>query len=718
MDQLFKEIASNFLFEWQPEAKTLFDDFSPQLWSLSKHNPYRFLAFRLENPLQYEKRFAELITDPSFLARFESVKTKWHEYFHPSKTWVSEHYPELQDKTIAYFSMEYGIETLKIYSGGLGILSGDHIRGASDLGLKFVAIGLFYLQGYYEQEVTTDGEMRVTYDSIVPARGSVREHLPLEPVKRKDSMDDVVIKIPIAGRQVSVKVWRARVGRTELLLLDTNLKENNIHDRHITRRLYASEKQYYDERKRRFEQEIVLGIGGAMALREAGYQPSAYHLNEGHVALAVLEIIRQRMERNRIGFQEAKALAGKTIGFTTHTPVMEGNERFDEELVRQLLTPYLSWFASKEDLEVVFNCARNQENMFDMTKLSLLFADAYRNGVSELHGDVCRKMWAYAWGESQPEKVPIGSITNGVHVDYWRSPSIQSLVAEVQGHRNIDRIPDQTLWNGHMYRKHRLIVEVRERAAYYLLRTGMNPSEIQKQTSFVLDLDAFLICFARRFAGYKRVTWLLEDEEKLFSFLESSYREYGKPIHILFAGKPHPNNHTGMEQIRYIHEVSNRLQEHARAQNFKAQILFIEGYDIDLARRLISGADIWLNNPIRPLEASGTSGMKAGMNGVLNVSIPDGWVVEGVKTSENGWLFGKGDEVHSVQDRDELFRLLKETILPTYFERPDPKLNYSPRWVVMMKNSIRTITEQFSIERMLTGYIEKMYLPAVRNAQP
>ena len=718
MDQLFKDIASNFYFEWQPEAKILFDEFSPELWSVFKHNPHRFLAFRIENPLRYEKRFSELVNNPDYLARFESVKAKWHEYFNPKKTWISEHYPELQNKTVAYFSMEYGIETLKIYSGGLGILSGDHVRGASDLGLKLVAVGLFYLQGYYKQKVTAEGDMQVSYDSIIPPHESVRAYLPLESVKCKGSNNDLIVKVPIAERKVSAKVWRAKVGRVELLLLDTNLSENNIHDRHITRRLYASEKQHSDERKRRFEQEIVLGIGGAMALEGAGYEPKAYHLNEGHVALAAIEVVRQKMQHENIGFKEAKAAAAKAIGFTTHTPVMEGNERFEEGLVRNYLTPYLSEFLLPEEQEIIFNCGRNRENMFDMTKLSLLFTEAYRKWLSKLHGEVCRHMLGWAWGDTykNPDQVPIGSITNGVHVDYWRSPSIELLVKKAGGHKNIDRIPDVDLWNGHLYRKQRLIVEVRERVAYYMIRTGMNPTEIQKRTSMLLDLDAFSICFARRFAGYKRVTWLLEDEDRLFSFLESSYKKYKKPIQILFAGKPHPNNEIGIGQIHYIHDVSNRLQERAKARDFKAQILFIEGYDIDLARRLSSGNDIWLNNPIRPLEASGTSGMKAGMNGVINVSIPDGWVIEGVRSGENGWLFGKGDEAHSNEDRDELFQLLEGTILPMYFERP-AGLTYSPKWVKLMKNSISTITEQFSIERMLIEYVEKMYLPAVRSSQ-
>ncbi len=716
MDQLLKEIASNFWFEWSQDAKILFSDFNPQLWTLCNRNPYRFLAYRAENPLEYEKRFAELITDLEYLARFKKVETEWKNYIQPSTTYVKEHYPELQDKTVAYFSMEYGIETLKNYSGGLGILSGDHIRGASDLGLKFVAVGLFYLQGYYEQEVSLEGEMRPTYDSIVPTWGTVRQFFPLESVKKPGTMNELIIEVPIDDRSVKVKAWRARVGRAELLLLDTNLKENAVHDRHISRRLYASEKHHTEERKRRFEQEMILGMGGIRILQGAGYQPSIYHLNEGHAALAILEIMHTEMRKNNINFHDAMTQTGKRIGFTSHTPVPEGNERFDEALVRYHLVPYLNQFLSKEDQEIIFNCARNRINEFDMTKLSLLLAGGFRNGVSKLHGEVCRHMWAYAWGnqyDHRVDEVPIGSITNGVHVAYWQAPTIQKLLEDCGGKRQAEKIPDEKLWQVHRQRKERLIVKVRERAAYHLLRLGVKPEQVQKQAQSWLDPDAFMIGFARRFAGYKRVTWFLDDTEKLFSFLESSYRKYGKPIQILFAGKPHPDNYQGREQIRYIYHLSSELKKRTEERDFKAQIFFIESYDIDLARRLVSGVDIWLNNPIRPLEASGTSGMKAGMNGVLNVSIPDGWAVEGIQTGENGWLFGKGEQESSGDDRNELFHLFENTILPMYFERPN-NLPYSPRWLAMMKHSIQTITEQFSIERTLIEYVEKMYLPAVR----
>ncbi len=715
MDRFLKEIASNLWNEWSPDAKQLFHGFSPHIWSLANKNPYRFLALRAENPIHYEKRFAELVIDKSYQRTFEKVKDEYQKYINPSKTIVSERYPELKDKTVAYFSMEYGFDTLKIYSGGLGILSGDHVRGASDLGIKLVAVGLFYLQGYYEQKVTDEGEMQVAYDSIVPPRAHVREYLPLEAVKRKGTTEDLLIDITVDDRIVYAKVWKVRVGRVELLLLDTNVSQNPVHDRHLSRRLYASEKQYDDERKRRIEQELVLGIGGVRALEAAGYQPAVYHLNEGHVAFAAFEVIRQIMANDHLPFQEARERAAKIIGFTTHTPVPEGNERFNEALVRRQLGPYLAKFLSPDEQEVIFNCARNEKDEFDMTKLSLLFSGVFRNGVSKLHGEVCRKMWHYAWGNQDGKSFtpPIDSITNGVHIPYWTSPEIQGIVDKAGGPAKINSIDDEVLWKVHLYRKERMIVELRERLAYHLLRANKSPEEVADVIHALLDPNAFVIGFARRFAGYKRITFFLDDEERLFSFLENAYKKYGQPVHIIFAGKPHPNNYQGRDQIKHIYEISSRLRKRAQQRKFKAQIMFVEGYDIALARRLVSGVDVWLNNPIRPLEASGTSGMKAGANGILNISISDGWVAEGVRHGENGWIFGSGDEASGEKDRKELFQLLENTVLPLYFERPK-KLSYSPGWVKMMKDSMKTMMQDFSMERMLIEYIEKMYLPAVR----
>ncbi len=370
---------------------------------------------------------------------------------------------------------------------------------------------------------------------------------------------------------------------------------------------------------------------------------------------------------------------------------------------------------SQHERETLFNCARNREDQFDMTKLSLMLT-GYRNGVSALHGEVCRKMWGFAWGNFDPEgkSVAIDSITNSVHVPYWQKPALRTLIEKHGGVDKVMDIPDEEIWKLHLEFKRKLIEKVRERVALQLLHEEVTPDEILAKVQNLLDEDSFMIGFARRFADYKRVTMFVDDEEKLFTFLENVYKKYGKPVHILYAGKPHPNNASGRDRIKQIAETSMRLQQRAQERGFRAQLWFIEGYDIDLARYLEAGVEVWLNNPIRPLEASGTSGMKAGMNGVLNVSVSDGWVPEGIVTGENGWMFGKGDHESIVQDREELFTLLEKTILPVYFERQNPKDAFSRRWVRMMKNSIQSITKKFNTDRMLSEYIEKMYLPSAR----
>ncbi|MBI4367860.1 MAG: alpha-glucan family phosphorylase [Candidatus Omnitrophica bacterium] len=715
VDRTLRKIVSNLWFEWNADVHLLFRSVSPYIWGLFRRNLYRFLKIQDENPLLYRRRIAELLTDTGFLELFQRVEKSFKDYMRPAETFVSREYPELANRTIAYFSMEYGIDILRIYSGGLGILSGDHLRGASDLGLKMVGVGLFYLHGYYEQEVTSEGTMKVIYDPVVMSRKSVRDFLPLEVIKQNGTNEDLILAVPVANREVKARVWRARMGRNDLLLLDTNLPENHVHDRHVTRRLYASQKQHEQERRRRLEQEILLGLGGIQALKAAGYEPVAYHLNEGHVAFAAIEVIRCMMERCSISFQEAQAKSAGVIGFTTHTPVPEGNERFEEGLVRAHLEPYLDRFLAREEREAIFDSARNKEDMFDMTKLSLLLSGAFRNGVSKTHGEVCRKMWGYAWGIQDSGNVPIGSITNAVHIPYWQKPILRQLIAGRGGLEKVSEIEDGKIWDLHLEFKAKLIEKVRERFADQLLSEKCDSQVIYDRTHDLLDLDSFMIGFARRFADYKRVTLLLEDEERLFQLLESTYKRYGKPVHILYAGKPHPNNFPGIKRIRQIVEVSARLTKRSEERGFRSQIVFVQDYDIDLARYLVAGVDVWLNNPIRPQEASGTSGMKAGMNGVLNVSIPDGWVPEGIQHGRNGWLFGKGEAHSAAEDRNELFQLLEGTILPLYFEGRNKQRIFSSRWVGMMKQAIQTITGRFGTDRMLAEYIQKMYLPSLKN---
>lgn len=718
IERVLRKIVSNFWFEWNADVHQLFREIDPYAWGLFRRNLYRFMRIQDENPLLFRRRLAELLVNSEFLKRVSKVEQGFKEYTQPKETLVSRHYPELVDKTVAYFSMEYGIDILQIYSGGLGILSGDHVRGASDIGLKMVAVGLFYLNGYYQQRLDADGKMKVVYEALVPPRKHVRDYLPFDPVKRAGTTEDLIVRVAMPGRTVKGRVWRAKIGRCDLLLLDSNISDNRIHDRNITRRLYASQRHYEEERRRRLEQELLLGIGGVQAIMESGYDPAVYHLNEGHVGFAAIEILRYEMKKQGLGFEEARRRCADKIGFTTHTPVAEGNERFDERLVRDYLYPYLQQFLAPQECEVIFNCARNREDTFDMTKLSLLLSGVYRNGVSQIHGEVCRKMWGYAWGnfDAEGKGVPIGSITNAVHVPYWQKPILRELIEASGGLAKVPNIPDEKIWNFHLEFKGKLIEKIRERYAFHLLRLKGDPQRVYDKTHSLLEIDSFMIGFARRFAEYKRVTLLLDDEERLFNFLEQAYKKYGMPVNILYAGKPHPNNYSGMERIHHIMQLSKRLEERCLARQFKSKLFFIPAYDIDLARYLEAGVDVWLNNPIKPLEASGTSGMKAGMNGVLNISVPDGWVPEGVVNGKNGWLFGKGTHEATAEDRGELFRLLEQEVLPIYFERHRAGDPFSHRWIAMMKASIQTITEKFNTDRMLQEYTEKMYLPAVRQS--
>lgn len=717
IERTLRKIVSNFWFEWNSDVHMLFRSINLYSWSLFRRNLYRFLKIQDENPLEFRRRLSELLTHPEFLTLMTKVEKDFKGYMQPGKTPVSEKYPELANQNVAYFSMEYGIDILKIYSGGLGILSGDHLRGASDMGIKMTGVGLFYLHGYYEQKVKQSGEMKVVYDPIVPQTKRVRDFLPLESVKKAGTTDDLIVKVKMPGRDVFLRVWKAKIGRVDLLLLDSDMRENKVHDRHITRRLYASQKQHEQERKRRLEQEIVLGIGGVKALEGAGVTNAVYHLNEGHVTFAALEILRRLIKKENMMFTDAQKRLSDIVGFTTHTPVPEGNERFDEGLVRHYLQPYLESFLTHEQREIIFNCARNREDQFDMTKLAMMLS-GYRNGVSALHGEVCRKMWGYAWGnfDAEGRGVAIDSITNSVHAPYWQKPKLRALIENSGGVDNVMQIPDEKIWELHMEFKTKLIEKVRERVAHQLLHEAVDPAVITQKVQTILSEDSFIIGFARRFADYKRVTMLVDDEEKLFTFLEKMYKKYGKPVHILYAGKPHPNNASGRDRIRQITESSERLAQRAKERGFQAQLIFIEGYDIDLARYLEAGVEVWLNNPIRPQEASGTSGMKAGMNGVLNVSVSDGWVPEGVVSGENGWLFGKGDYASTEADRDELFALLENEILPVYFDKKNSE-PFSKGWLKMMKNSIMTITRIFNTDRMLSEYIEKMYLPSSRALQ-
>ena len=697
--------------------RAVLDSIGPLINAHPPRNYYSLFAQATDNSPSSHPKMIELSQRSDFLEKADLACKAYEKYVESAKASCQKLYPELQGKQIAYFSMEYGFDTLPIYSGGLGILSGDHLRGASDLGIPLVAVGLLYLEGYYEQNVDLEGHMRVSYESLVPPGKDVKNYLPLESVQSLLEKTPLIVEVPIGNRTVKAQVWVAKIGRVDLLLLDTNLQENDVNDRSISQRLYASKKPREDERQRRLEQEMILGVGGVKALYKAGYHPDAFHLNEGHAAFACFEILRHVMSSQKLAMDSALKSVCHKIGFTTHTPVPEGNERFDFNLVVSQLKSYLDTFLDIKESTKLLAWGKNTGNLFDMTQLALLFSGAFRNGVSQLHGDICQTMWAHL--AELPNKpvnpLPIGAITNAIHIPYWQQPSLARMLDEFGGVEKILEIPGQTLWSLHQQLKQQMLDAVKSRMTTCWKREGLLPDDISLRVNKFPSKDSLMIGFARRFAAYKRVTLILDDEEYLFEFLERMYQKYKTPISLLFAGKPHPDNYPGRNRIHQIWDVSRRLEEYCLKKGIEASVYFIEGYDIELARYLESGCDLWLNNPTRPLEASGTSGMKAGINGVLNLSINDGWVPEGIRHGLNGWIFGKGGEdTTNNEDREELFRVLEKEVFPVFFSRPLKANTFSPEWVKMMMSSISSIMQFFNTERMLREYIEKMYLPAIR----
>lgn len=704
-DALFKlrQVTRNLHYEWMPGFHDTISRIDPEVCDKFQGNIHLALWGNFDPCIDFQYK-VQALAQKDLLARIDALYQAQKTYLEssPSFSWPQE--------KVAYFSMEYGFESLLIYSGGLGILSGDHLRGASDLGLPLVAAGLFYQQGYFQQRIDIEGHMKARYPKIYPHRMSIQNSLPLEEMVDPKTNQPVILKVTISQREVACKVWRAHIGKVRLYLLDTDVKENNVRDRYITQRLYASKKHREQERERRLEQEIILGVGGFKAIHLFEGMPNAIHLNEGHVAFAVFEMLREKKISGSRNVHDVLGEIGKLIGFTTHTPVPEGNERFDAKLFRDKLLPYLLTFLTPQEAEELIGFGINPQGAFDMTQFSLRVAHRYRNGVSQLHGEVCRQMWSYLWGASSEHSanVPIKAITNAVHVPFWQKNELRELLEKSGGFKELDHIPSNEIWKMHQFFKQQLTGYIKKRLFTQIIREGEEQHVYDFQLE-CLEEDNFIIGFARRFAQYKRVTLVLDDEDLLFQSLEHYYRQYKKPVIFLFAGKPHPDNYPGRNRIHQIYTASRRLEKVCKERDFKAAIIFIEGYDISLAKNLEAGCDVWLNNPIRPLEASGTSGMKAAINGVLNVSIDDGWVPEGIISGKNGWIFGKGDEGSKDEDRLAFFHLLESEILPCYFGRNKPNDAFSENWVKMMKRSISSIMSYFNTQRMLQEYSERMY---------
>jgi starch phosphorylase len=647
----------------------------------------------------------QLLRDDGFLAHMDRVEEHFDRYM-SSSTWYQETYGDSSPCRVAYFSAEFGIhESIPVYSGGLGVLAGDHLKAASDLGIPLVGVGLMYREGYFRQYLNVDGWQQERY----PENDFF--NLPLIPETKKDG-SPLLVTAPLPGREVQCRVWRIQIGRVPLYLLDTNIPQNSPEDRTITARLYGGDNDM------RIRQEIVLGIGGVRALRALDKPPSVCHMNEGHSAFSGLERIRTLMEENNLDFAAAREAVQAGTVFTTHTPVPAGNDVFAPHLIEHYFGGYMQQLRidRNEFLGLGRQNPRDGNEPFCMTVLAIRLANS-TNGVSKLHGQVSRKMWRQIWPDLPEAEIPITSITNGVHTRSWVSPDMVQLYERYLGvqwqerptdhsvWKRVDHIPDAELWRTHERRRERMVAFARNRLKRQLANRGAPPGEIARADE-VLDPDALTIGFARRFATYKRGTLIFRNLDRLAAIVNNK----DKPVQIIFAGKAHPRDHGGKELIAEILHI-------ARRPEFRRRVVFLEDYDMNMARYLVQGVDVWLNNPRRPLEASGTSGMKVCCNGGLNLSILDGWWVEGY-LGDNGWAIGAGEEYTDLTYQDDvesraIYDLLEQEIVPVFYNRSSDGL---PRgWLRVMKRSMSTCCPVFNTARMVQEYTDKCYWPSSKR---
>jgi len=687
-----ERLAYNHYWMWHPRVRVLFRRIDAQAW----------LRYRNPVPLiQGSQNWSAILDDIDLMVEYKTLLDEFDKYMeNGSGHWFARNHDEDLEGPVAYFCAEYGLnESLGIYSGGLGVLAGDHLKAASDMAIPFVGVGLFYRHGYFRQTIDADGHQEHAYPDFDPAR------LPLRRVAGPDG-GPLRIAVDLPDRQIWVAVWLAQVGRVPLLLLDTDIGDNAEADRPITHILYVR------GREMRLHQEIVLGVGGARALRALGIEPRAWHLNEGHSALMLVERTRE-LTAAGVGMDEALERVKSNAVFTIHTPVSAGNERFEANLVRKLVTPMIR--DSGLDLERVITLGRGTDNdpgQFDMTAFSLRLTSG-SNAVSQLHAQTANATWT-----TVPDK-PILGITNGVHPPSWIGEPFRRLY---EGHGadldNLDAtenpfwerikfIPDEQIWEAHKRQKLELAFFCRRRLQSQFARHGEAPYLLE-ELSEAVNQDVLTIGFARRFATYKRAALLFSDEERLGRILLNEQR----PVQIVFAGKAHPADRPGQ---RVIQDIFTR----SRSSKFSKHVFVMEDYDIRVGRYLVQGVDVWLNNPRRPLEASGTSGMKAAMNGVINCSVLDGWWDEGyIEEPRNGWAIGGrqtvGDEgAQDWADAQDLYRLLEDEIVPAYYDRD--KNGVPKRWLELMKESMASTVWQFSTARMLQQYVDELYVPAAAN---
>ena len=694
-------LAYNMWWCWNADAVALFRRINPDLFEALDHSPIRLLGATSQG------RFEELATDDGFLAHMDRVAATLDHYL-KAPTWFASNFPTHADARIAYFSAEFGIhESIPVYSGGLGVLAGDHLKSASDLGIPLVGVSLMYREGYFRQYLNVDGWQQERYPE--------NDFFTLPLIAETDAKGQpILVSVPLPGREVLLRIWHIQVGRVPLYLLDANIPQNRPEDRAITAQLYGGDQHT------RIQQEIILGIGGIRALHAIGKMPTVCHMNEGHAAFTGLERIRMLMETHKLDFAVALEAVKAGTCFTTHTPVPAGNDTFPMSMVEQYLGEYMSRMGVDRTTLAALGRQHpsNEHEPFGMTVLALKLANV-SNGVSKLHGSVSRKMWRELWPELPISEVPITSITNGVHTQSWLSPEIASLYDRYLGiqweerptdfaiWKRVEHIPDAELWRTHERCRERLVALARARLKATLKRRGSPPSEIAAADE-VLDPDILTIGFARRFATYKRGDLIFRNSERFLALIENT----GHPIQFIFAGKAHPRDNQGKELIQ-------RVVQQARKPEYSRRVVFLEDYDMNLCRHLIQGVDVWLNNPRRPLEASGTSGMKVATNGGLNLSVLDGWWCEGYD-GDNGWAIGAGEEYSDLTYHDDvesraLLDLIEQDIAPLFYKRGNDGL---PReWIRRMKRSIMSLVPVFNTNRMVEEYTERCYMPSHRRAE-
>ena len=690
------EISNNLWWSWNTEFLRLLKRIDEDLWETCDKNPVKFLK------LVSQEKLEEVEDDTSFLREYDKIVDNFDSYMESKDTWFSQKYPDNQNDLIAYFSAEYGLDqTIAIYSGGLGILSGDHLKSASDLGIPLVAVGLMYKNGYFHQKIDKNGVQHPEYKNLNMS------DLPIKTVKDNEG-NDFITYIKFPKRKIYLKVWEIDVGRVKLYLLDSDIDKNNVEDRDTTARLYGGDQEM------RIRQEIILGMGGVNALKKLGYNPTVYHMNEGHSAFLNLELIKDTIKDREVSFEIARDIVSSKTVFTTHTPVPAGNDIFPIALVEKYFKDF--WprlgLTREEFLKLGMKPVENLEHGFNMGILALKIAGK-KNGVSKLHGEVSRELFADVWPHIAPSESPITYVTNGIHTCTWLAPKLKDLynkylipywqdnIYDDDVWKKINNIPDEKLWEVHMERKRKLIALIKENLSTRLRREGVSYDAVSEAIAN-LHPETLMIGFARRFATYKRATLIFKDLERITQILNNS----NKPVIIIFAGKAHPADKEGSDLIKYIHEVSMMPQ-------FKGKIFILENYSIEISRYLVSGVDVWLNNPRRPMEASGTSGQKASVNGVVNFSVLDGWWAEGYN-QKNGWTIGTNAEYPSYEEQDladskSMYDTLENKIIPAYYNKD--KNGISKVWMQYMKNSIMSTGGKYSTSRMLVDYTNKLYMP-------